>query len=93
MRILMLGNSFTSANNMPAMLAEPEKKLLIVLDALNAIKDALDDIRFEVENNELDYAADLVEQAVDSIGEVVDGLEQEEYELDEAMEESYEKDE
>ena len=60
----MLGNSFTSANNMPAMLAEPEKKLLIVLDALNVIKDALDDITFEVEHKELDHAVDLVERAV-----------------------------
>ena len=70
-------------------LAEPEEKLLIVLDALNAIKDALDDITFEVEHKELDHAVDLVERAVDSIGEVVDELEQEEYELDEAMEDTY----
>ena len=70
-------------------LAEPEKKLLIVLDALNAVKDALDDITFEVEHKELAHAVDLVERAVDSIGEVVDELEQEEYELDEAMEDSY----
>ena len=70
-------------------LAEPEEKLLIVLDALNAVKDALDDITFEVEHKELDHAVDLVERAVDSIGEVVDELEQEEYELDEAMEDSY----
>ena len=69
--------------------AAPEEKLLIVLDALNAIKDALDDITFEVEHKELDHAVDLVERAVDSIGEVVDELEQEEYELDEAMEDSY----
>ena len=74
-------------------LAEPEEKLLIVLDALNAVKDALDDITFEVEHKELDHAVDLVERAVDRIGEVVDELEQEEYELDEAMEDSYEKDE
>ena len=56
---------------------------------MNAIKDALDDITFEVEHKELDHAVDLVERAVDSIGEVVDELEQEEYELDEAMEDSY----
>jgi len=73
-------------------LAEPEEKLLILLDALNEIKDALDDISFEVEHKELDHAVDLLERAADSIGEVVDGLENEEYGLDEAMEFSYEED-
>ena len=73
-------------------LAEPEEKLLILLDALNEVKDALDDISFEVDHKELDHAVDLLERAADSIGEVVDGLENEEYELDEAMEFSYEED-
>ena len=72
-------------------LAEPEEKLLILLDALNEIKEALDDISFEVDHKELDHAVDLLERAADSIGEVVDGLENEEYELDEAMEFSYEE--
>ena len=72
-------------------LAEPEEKLLILLDALNEVKDALDDISFEVDHKELDHAVDLLERAADSIGEVVDGLENEEYELDEAMEFSYEE--
>lgn len=73
-------------------LAEPEEKLEIILDALNGIKDALDDITFEVEHKELDHAVDLVERAADSISEVVDGLEKEEYEMDEALESSFDED-
>ena len=63
-------------------LAEPEEKLIILINALNEIKDALDDISFEVENKALDDAIDFIEDAVDSIGDVVDDLENEEYELD-----------
>ena len=73
-------------------LAEPEEKLEIILDALNGIKDALDDITFEVEHKELDHAVDLIERAADCISEVVDELENEEYELDEALESSFEED-
>ena len=72
-------------------LAEPEEKLEIILGALNGIKDALDDIRIEVEHKELDHAVDLVECAADSISDVVDELENEEYELDEALESSFEE--
>ena len=72
-------------------LAEPEEKLLILMNALNEIKDALDDISFEVENKALDAAIDAVEDAVDSIGDVVDGLENEEYELDGSMEDSFDE--
>lgn len=71
--------------------AEPEEKLLIILDALNGIKDALEDVTFEVEHEELDKALDFLERAGDSIEEVVDELETEEYELDEAVESSFEE--
>ena len=71
--------------------AEPEEKLLILMNALNEIKDALDDISFEVETKSLDEAIDSIEEAVDSIGEIVDELENEEYELDGSMEDSFDE--
>ena len=72
--------------------ASTEEKLLLLSDALESIKTALDEIIDEMDCNDQDTGAveeaiDFIDNASDAIGETIDGLEEEELELDEEAEE------